>query len=208
MGIRPGLEMPIGRPDRQAARSSRGSLCPVCYLLWPELTGNAVRTPVGFLAVLCPLRAQAATQGEWDSRTGRPRVPASAAGSFAGGGTQALRPTPRSAAVVPACLPACLPDGRHGCSPAGRVHLSQPPPASGSGPGSPSPARSTLQQPRSPRPESLRRGKFGGAPAAETSRVAREARPRLAASPPLPPSPGPPKFGSPAIFLAPLPCEA
>lgn len=74
------------------------------------------------------------------------------------------------------------------------------------------PARlSTARQPGKRGPESLCREKFGGGPAAAAaSRVGAEARPRLAAGPsfPLLPSPAPPKFGSPAIFLAPLPCEA
>lgn len=161
----------------------------------------------GTLGSFCALlEPQATAQGELGGPTGILEAFAAAvrrAGNFAAGGTRSSN-APRSALLCPRLTRRC------GHSTVGCVHSCLPPlPPPGDGTGFPRPAGSTPQQPGSLGPESLRRGKFGGGGVQRLRRPGSERRGHRwqRARPPLP-SPAPPKFGSPAIFLAPLPCEA
>ena len=161
----------------------------------------------GALGSFCALSEPGATTGEGGvagQASPGPLLPAErSAGNFAGGGTR-FRSAPRSAQRPRLTR-------RRGPSTVGSVRGSrQPLPPPGSGTGFPKPAWSTARQPGSLGPESLRRGKFfffwgGGGAAAAASRVGEEARPGLAARPPLPPLPCPTEIWEPRHFLSPAP---
>lgn len=170
----------VAWPCRQCCQGHCGTLGSSCALLEPQATARGeLGGPTGILEAFAAAVRRS--------------------GNFAAGGTRSSN-APRSALLCQRLTRRC------GRSTGGCVHGCLPPlPPPGDGTGFPRPAGSTPQQRGSLGPESLRRGKFGGGGAeAATSRVG-EARPPLAARPPLSPLPCPSEIWEPRHFLSPAP---